>query len=192
MALNFDENANIGDLVGVTFPLFDWQRQLSPGNQFDRLAIAPEHVWDVSQLYATGEVTLLAINHVTWHNIENPFDVDGLDGTSHLDAMLVINELTDRVFSDPITGQLPLVGSPPPYLDVNNDGVVSPLDPLLVINALSSTSGAPSSAVPESKGVLPLASAALFVLAARRWKSSQSAQNARRIRLSTHRQCGLE
>ncbi len=146
----------------------------------------------LSQTNTTGDVALLAINYVTWHNIENPFDVDGLDGTSRLDALLVINELADRVFSDPITGQLPLVGSPPPYLDVNNDGVVSPLDPLLVINALPSTSGAPSSEVPESRGVLPLVSAALFVLAARRRKSSQSKTNARRIRLPTHRQCGLE
>ena len=134
----------------------------------------------------------IEISNVSWHNFDNPFDVNGVDGTSPLDALLVINELADRVFSDPITGQLPLVGSPPPYLDVNNDGVVSPLDPLLVINALPSTSGPPPSAVPESKGVLPLVSAALFVLAAQRWKSSQSKNNARRIRLSTHRQCGLE
>jgi len=98
----------------------------------------------------------IEISNVSWHNFDNPFDVNGVDGTSPLDALLVINELTDRVFSDPITGHLSVVGSPPPYLDVTNDGVVSPLDALLVINELPSTSRAPSSAA------LPLRTANRF------------------------------
>ena len=57
-----------------------------------------------------------------------------------LDALLAINELTERAFSDPSSGELISITDPldrPRFLDVNNDGRISPLDPLGVINELN-------------------------------------------------------
>ena len=76
-----------------------------------------------------------------WHNVLAPLNVDDADRVtvSPIDALLVINELSNRHIIDD-TGRLPdePVGiSVPPYLDVNDDHFVSPLDALLVINALS-------------------------------------------------------
>jgi hypothetical protein len=56
-----DEDVSPRDLVGVAFQLFDWNGQLSPEQQFDQVATVPEHVWDLSQLYMTGQVQLLAV-----------------------------------------------------------------------------------------------------------------------------------
>lgn len=75
---------------------------------------------------------------ITWQNPSVPTDVDGVNGTTPLDALLVINELTERLLSDPETGKLNLSPNPPPFLDVNNDTFLTPLDALLVINALPS------------------------------------------------------
>ncbi len=72
-----------------------------------------------------------------WHNDASPFDVNDQNGVGPLDALLVVNELNDRVYSSPVDGKLP--DSRPadaPFLDVRNDGVVAPLDALLVINEL--------------------------------------------------------
>jgi hypothetical protein len=89
---------------------------------------------------ADGEVEdhQLEILNLSWHNFNNPFDVNGVDGVTPIDALLIINELTDRIFSDRMTGRLQEVAAPPPFLDVNNDGIAAPLDALLVINALPS------------------------------------------------------
>jgi hypothetical protein len=43
--------------VGRTFDLFDWTG-VSPSGQFE---IRSPYVWDVANLYATGEVTLIAV-----------------------------------------------------------------------------------------------------------------------------------
>ncbi len=75
-----------------------------------------------------------------WHNERLPRDVNGDGFVSPLDAALIINELTDRVFSDPTTGLLPEVTSEPEaFYDVNDDGFAAPLDALLVISALGTT-----------------------------------------------------
>ena len=70
--------------------------------------------------------------------------------------MLVINELTSRDLSDPSTGALPELSDPPStlqFVDVDENGFVSPIDALLVVNALSGPSPAAASsaafAVPE-------------------------------------------
>lgn len=79
------------------------------------------------------EVSLLASS---WHNFELDTDVNGINGTTPIDALLIINELSDRTVSDEVTGVLDLPSNPPPYYDVNNDGVASPIDALNVINAI--------------------------------------------------------
>ena len=71
----------------------------------------------------------------SWHNADNPFDVSG-DGFLGVDDFhAVISELSFPTIGDPVTGMLPIVPSPPPFLDVNNDGGFhSPIDALLVFN----------------------------------------------------------
>ncbi len=86
-----------------------------------------------------------------WYNDQNPADVDGVNGLTPLDALLVINELTAREFSDATTGTLPPLNSAPAapqFLDADDDGVVSPLDALVVVNALND--GTPAAALSGS------------------------------------------
>ena len=70
-----------------------------------------------------------------WHNFMNPPDVDNLDGVTLLDALLVVNELNNRRFSQPVTGIITSNAGGPPFLDVNNDGMITPLDALQALNA---------------------------------------------------------
>ncbi len=87
---------------------------------------------------------------VTWHNTANPFDTNNDGVVAPLDALLVINEFNERVFSDPITSKLNDNATPPPFFDVNDDGFASPIDALLVINALPSSSGGTVNAASSS------------------------------------------
>ena len=70
-----------------------------------------------------------------WHNVFQPFDVNGDRFISPIDALLTINYLNAGA-STGLDGLTP--PSPPRFLDVNNDGFASPLDALLVINFLNS------------------------------------------------------
>jgi hypothetical protein len=73
-----------------------------------------------------------------WQNPSNPSDVNASGSISPIDAVLVINELSEFEFADPDTGQLPIprTGTGEPFLDVNGDGFVSPIDAVRVINDL--------------------------------------------------------
>ncbi|MEM8677988.1 MAG: putative Ig domain-containing protein [Planctomycetota bacterium] len=77
-----------------------------------------------------------------WQNPVNPVDVDGLDGgaATPVDALHILTELSQPTVRDPETFRLPDLGpeegSPPPFFDVDGDQFVSPLDALLVIQAL--------------------------------------------------------
>ena len=72
-----------------------------------------------------------------WQNPANQFDVNANGVIEPLDALLVINELTNRVFSAPGTGSLPPAPAVvPQWLDVNADDFVGPQDALFVINNL--------------------------------------------------------
>ncbi len=92
----------------------------------------------------TREVTIIvsAPPRGDWQNKANPFDVNANSLVDPLDALLVINELNNREFSDPNTGILP----PAPnnlmtFVDVTGDDIVAPQDALLVINELPASSG---------------------------------------------------
>ncbi len=98
-----------------------------------------------------------------WHNrvFDTDVNVDGI--TSPLDALLVINELTFREFSDPVTGELrDFIGIPPFFYDVHDDGFLGPLDALLVINRLDGN----TPASPLGLRVVPEPSAATNLLLA--------------------------
>ena len=104
---------------------------------------------------ADGEVEDYEIQLISssWHNANAPTDVNDIAGATPLDALLVINELNDRLVSDPVSGVLDLPANPPPFYDVNDDGVVSPVDAISVINDIPVTTGPP--AAPLAAAVLP-------------------------------------
>ena len=86
-----------------------------------------------------------------WYNEMQPSDVNSDGQTGPLDALLVINELSNRNFSDPRTGAIPDTDRPNgvAYYDVNDDGFVAPLDALTVINALDEEFAATGRIVPR-------------------------------------------
>ncbi|TWU32833.1 dockerin type I domain-containing protein [Novipirellula artificiosorum] len=87
-----------------------------------------------------SNVLLESTNTLTWHNADLSVDVSGDGKISPYDALLIINELTDRRYSHHLTGTLVTVTStvhPPPYFDVTNDGKLTAEDAVRVINALS-------------------------------------------------------
>lgn len=147
---------------------------VAEGNRQFRLRIVDFSDWEVvGQALREGSVNFgrssggqdfgTRYTGLSWFNTQRATDVDGVNGLTPLDALLVINELDARLFSDPQTGQLLELTTPlnePRFVDVNNDGLLSPLDALLVINDLPSTAAASSQAVTSSsrRGHLPVAS----------------------------------
>jgi uncharacterized protein YjbI with pentapeptide repeats len=59
--LELADDANPANLVGTTFQLFSWNGPLPWGDQFGAITSEPGFVWDTSQLYTTGTVTLDAV-----------------------------------------------------------------------------------------------------------------------------------
>ena len=57
LELTFADDVNLASQVGRTFDLFDWTG-VNPTGAF---AVSSPYVWDLSNLYTTGEVTLTAI-----------------------------------------------------------------------------------------------------------------------------------
>ncbi len=97
-----------------------------------------------------------------WNNVAWPVDVSGNSPgfVSPIDALLIVNEINSREFSDS-SGRLPKrVDGPsaPPYLDVSCDGFVAPLDALLVINHINSVGSGAGGAAATLGGVFPSAS----------------------------------
>ncbi|MCB9875897.1 MAG: tandem-95 repeat protein, partial [Planctomycetaceae bacterium] len=84
----------------------------------------------------TVQITVNSGNSpTTWHNSQNPFDVNNDGNVSAVDVLQIINDLNangSRV--------LPVLSGAPPFLDVNNDGSVTPIDALQVINRINSGS----------------------------------------------------
>jgi hypothetical protein len=104
-----------------------------------------------------GEVEdyAIVVSPNTWQNQTNALDVNGVNGVSPLDALLIINELDDSVYSDPVTGALPFpTPDGAPFYDVNGDGFVSPLDALLVINNLNASAAPAARAALSSQAVM--------------------------------------
>jgi hypothetical protein len=69
-----------------------------------------------------------------WHNADDPYDVNGIDGATALDVLIIINYIN----ANPGDAEPPAPpASPPPYYDVNGDNQVTALDVLLVINDIN-------------------------------------------------------
>ena len=72
----------------------------------------------------------------TWHNELVPVDVDQDGYVSPRDALIVINELDARDFSDPTSAVLGDATTNANSVDVDADGYATPQDALRVINAI--------------------------------------------------------
>jgi hypothetical protein len=59
--LQFAEGVDPRLYIGTTFYLFNWNGQLPAGAHFDQITSLPGFLWDTSQLYSTGNVTLTAV-----------------------------------------------------------------------------------------------------------------------------------
>lgn len=96
--------------------------------------------------------SLFVSDSLSWHNTVLAEDVDFDNVIAPIDAIRIINELNNRVFSDAETGVL---GSTEGlleigFLDVSDDGIIAPIDAVRIINALNApTSAASASVVPE-------------------------------------------
>ncbi len=110
----------------------------------DIIVIAPEraqignHVLQVAILDPSGSTSVKTMNiavpasQAPWTNSNNRLDVDGNQVVTAKDALLVINNLNTRQFT-----QVDARETMPSYLDVNGDMSLTAIDALLVINALN-------------------------------------------------------
>lgn len=98
-------------------------------------------IGDIFNEIAIAETFILTNIGGGWQNMAQPGDVNNSGDVTANDALVIINELAARVFSDRETRVLvdPAGVDPWPnfYFDQNGDGQVSALDALRVINQLA-------------------------------------------------------
>jgi hypothetical protein len=74
LELTFADDTSLTTQIGRTFDVFDWTG-VTPTGTF---AVSSAHLWDLSNLYSTGDVTLLAAGGIPGDfNLDNV--VDGAD-----------------------------------------------------------------------------------------------------------------
>lgn len=83
---------------------------------------------------AALSIALSDAEESAWHNSGNPFDINGVDGVTPLDVLTLITYINEH----PGETALPAPpAAPPPYLDVTNDGMITALDVIGVINFIN-------------------------------------------------------
>ncbi|TWU41594.1 hypothetical protein Q31b_30450 [Novipirellula aureliae] len=92
-----------------------------------------------------------------FQNQTEPLDVNGKEGVTALDALIVINQLTDRGGDTDLDPETETIYSNL-YYDTNGDYKLTALDALLVINSLIETSPSKDSTAPEQLAATPIAS----------------------------------
>lgn len=143
-----------------------------PGDYSVRIATASDYT-EVSAATATAELGAVTTDYdvaqvyqgTSFHNDVVPTDVNAMNGTQPLDALLVINELMLREYSSAGDGALNAISSPldtPLFIDVDNNLVITPLDALLTINELIRQGGGQAASIPS-----PALSAGLSAVAAK-------------------------
>ena len=139
----------------------------SLGRSFARFRLSHDGGLAPTGLALNGEVEDYVIDitsELPWQNDRNSLDVDDDGFVAPLDALLVINELNNRLASDEITGLLdnpPIEPNDPSqlgYVDVDGDVFATPRDALLIINFLNQSAALPAMAAaaeaePEEFGV---------------------------------------
>jgi Dockerin type I domain len=135
--------------VGRTFKLFDWSG-VAPTGAFN---VDSPLIWDFSQLYTTGEVTLKSLSV-----LEGDFNFDGQ--VTAADISQLMSALADpdhfkTIYSLTDANWLALA-------DINGDGQVNNADLQALLKLLQSGGGS-SFAVPEPAAfVLPVSTWAAF------------------------------
>lgn len=84
--------------------------------------------------------TVTTVVVAPWTNPDDSYDVNGRDGPTALDALIVIIELGRRAVSDPVTQVLDDVAPGsfvPMFFDVSRDNKVTAIDALQVINEMA-------------------------------------------------------
>ncbi len=81
----------------------------------------------------------------SWHNQDRPGDVNNDGFVVAQDVNIIITEINLRQISDPLTGALPAVATPPPFYDVDNDGFVVAKDANIIITEINLGTPAPLS-----------------------------------------------
>jgi len=129
-------NGSQGDRLVLTDP-DEWRMQMP--------VVDDGHFLRVAVNQATSEQVQVDIPSSGWQNLVESSDVDANGMTSVFDALLIITEVGRNSFSDAITLALddPLsVGAwPGVYFDVNEDGKVTTLDALQILNSLAVIGG---------------------------------------------------
>jgi hypothetical protein len=102
-------------------------------------AVATDHVGHRELKAPLGEATTRIVAGPAWQNPTEPKDVDPNTFIVPQDVLIVINELNDPKFSDPVSRRLNTrAGTELFYFDVNGDDFVTPNDALIIINFLNS------------------------------------------------------
>jgi hypothetical protein len=118
------------------FEIVDGVLKLVDGQSVDRndqeeieLTIDVQDVGEVFE--SVSETFLIEVieNSTPFHNDSFPFDVNGSGEVTPLDALIVINYISEN-------GAGEIAATVPEFVDVNADGLVTPLDILLVLNEL--------------------------------------------------------
>ena len=91
--------ADLAEMIGSTFKLFEWSTSLAEDNHFLGINFPPRTRWDTSQLYLTGEVTLEEL--LTHPLLPGDFNEDNQLNVDDVDALAAeIREPTDDTFFD--------------------------------------------------------------------------------------------
>ena len=118
-------------------------------------------VRDTENLMSAEALVTIQVSNVEvpWQNQENPLDVDNDGGVYPIDVLLVINELNEPKYRDPVTGLLPSPPDPVPYyFDVDGDNYAAPGDANQIITYLNSIA-VPAVPVAATPAVEPAAEA---------------------------------
>ncbi len=86
VALHLSSTADIDAMVNATFSVFDWDRQLPPGERFDRVGSQPGVLWDTSELYTAGNVRLLEVAALLAGDANRDLMIDQQDLVQVLEA----------------------------------------------------------------------------------------------------------
>ena len=82
----------------------------------------------------------------TWQNPQDQYDVNGVEGVTALDVLLIINEINQNGPRDLAQANF----QAPPFVDVNGDGFCTALDALQVINVINARGNGEGESVNQS------------------------------------------
>lgn len=91
-----------------------------------------------ADFFASDQKSLFVSDVESWQNPFRPGDVNADGNLSAFDALLIVNELGRRQFSDPDSTRLsPRILEDSPFFDTNGDNHATAIDVLLIINRLT-------------------------------------------------------